>query len=70
LISHLDLTGNTLPPEALGYVIEGVNACSSLVSLNLASNGLGMNPQSLAGLLSLLDGNNSLVDLNLENNSI
>jgi len=70
LISHLDLTGNTLPPEALGYVIEGVNACRSLVSLNLTSNSLGLNPGGLAGLLSILDSNHSLVDLNLENNSI
>ena len=41
LISNLDLTDNALTSEALTHVIQGVRACKTLVSLNLAQNDLG-----------------------------
>ena len=36
LLSHLDLTDNALTAEALQHVIGGVQACKSLISLNLS----------------------------------
>lgn len=41
LISHLDLSDNTLSSESLHHVISGVKVCRSLISLNLSQNDIG-----------------------------
>ena len=53
LISNLDLTDNALTVDALLHVISGVRACKSLVSLNLASNDLGLSSSIFSSLLHL-----------------
>jgi len=53
LISNLDLTDNALTSEALSFVIQGVRACKSLISLNLAQNDLGQSNSSFSSLLKI-----------------
>jgi hypothetical protein len=71
LISNLDLTDNALTVDALHHVITGVRACKSLVSLNLASNDLGLSSSIFSSLLHLFKEEKCVLqELNLSDNQL
>lgn len=69
LISHLDLTDNALTTDALQFVITGVRACRSLISLNLSQNDLGQSNSIFTSLLQIFKEESCVLqELNLSDN--
>ena len=55
LISNLDLTDNALTIDAMNSVLKGMQACKSLISINLTQNDLGLANSPFTSLMQVLD---------------
>lgn len=51
LITSLDLTDNALTVDAMNHALKGIQACRSLLTLNLTQNDLGLANSSFSNLL-------------------
>ena len=76
LITNLDLTDNALTVDAMGHVLKGMQACRSLISINLTQNDLGLSNSTFTQLMQVLDYSSCqnehsiLQELNLSENQL